>query len=92
MKTGRPVGRLDMRGVARRVSAGDAAIYSARLGQRVRDARLERDLSCEELEYATGVSAFTIWCIERGRTRSPKFDTLVKIALGMGMQPSELIP
>ena len=58
-----------MHGKAQRVDKTADRAYRAAIAQRVRDARLERDVSPYELGAATGLDASCIYKIERGEVR-----------------------
>lgn len=96
----RPLGRKDMQGRAQRVRLQDVPQYFRIIGRLVRDARLERDVSLSELAAAIGTDQHHIARLERGVIR-PKTNTkpygpstglIVRIALALNMQPSELMP
>lgn len=59
------------------------------LGKRVRELRLERNLSIQRLAVAAGLSYATVSHIEL-YGRAPRFDTLRKLAAGLDVDPSEL--
>lgn len=52
--------------------------------------RQEQNLSAYSLAQKSGVSPQTIGYYERGERR-PSMDCLVKLAFGLGLQPSELL-
>ncbi len=96
---GRPLGRKDMHGRARRVASSEVPRYFVILGQRVRDARLERDVSMVELAAAIGSNQHHIARLERGNVRrgevgnyGPSTGMVIRIALALGVSPSELMP
>lgn len=60
------------------------------LGQAIRELRLERGMSQETLSLETGVHRNYIGGIERGERR-PSFQTVVTLALALGVRPSELV-
>jgi transcriptional regulator with XRE-family HTH domain len=60
------------------------------LGQLIREERESRQLSQEGLAALSGLSRTYIGEIERGRA-ALSFASLVAIASGFGMQPSELV-
>lgn len=86
-------------GRARRVERKLLPIYLRKLGLRVRDARVERDIAASELAAASGVSVATIHRLEtakprrsRGRIVGARVDTIIAIALALDLSPSELMP
>jgi transcriptional regulator with XRE-family HTH domain len=69
----------------------DAARHIANLlGANLKRARREADLSQEELGYRSSLHRTEISGIERG-LRVIRVDTLVKLAGGLGIPPSELM-
>jgi DNA-binding XRE family transcriptional regulator len=78
-------------GKARATSDGEVRAYLLRIGQLIRDAMAERDLSADAIRAACGVSKFTICNILRGR-KTPSLETLVRVARAMNLSPSELLP
>jgi transcriptional regulator with XRE-family HTH domain len=62
---------------------------SIALAEVLRQQREEADLSMTKLAIAARVSRQMISYIEQGK-RLPSTDILARIALGMGVQPSEL--
>jgi transcriptional regulator with XRE-family HTH domain len=69
------------------------AARSARstIGSRMREARIARGLSQEDLGRVAGVSGFTISKYERGVLKSPLADTLERVALALGVEPAWLL-
>jgi transcriptional regulator with XRE-family HTH domain len=59
-------------------------------GQVLREQRLSRDLSQEELALAADVDRTFVSQMERG-IRQPTITTLIKLAGALGIQPSTLI-
>lgn len=67
------------------------------IGEKIRDARIARGMSMEELCVRSGLSTATpksrMWEIEKGvRPGSIKLGTLYAIALALDMDPAELLP
>ena len=58
-------------------------------GRTVRRLRRDRDLSQQALARAAGLAEKHVSEIERAN-REPKLTTILKLALGLGMAPSEL--
>ena len=54
------------------------------LGARIRELRLRHHLTQAALAKAAGIATDSIYRIEKGRY-SPSFDTMVKIAAGLGV-------
>jgi ribosome-binding protein aMBF1 (putative translation factor) len=65
--------------------------YRHALAHRVRNARLEADVSIDELAAAIAGHPRTIHEIETAAI-NPKFMTIVRIAVALGLSPSELMP
>lgn len=60
------------------------------LGENLRAAREQRELTQEQLSERTGVQAGEISRIETGK-RDPQVSTLLKIAKGLGLPPGKLL-
>lgn len=65
--------------------------FVQRFGQRIRALRLARDLSQEALADAARLHRTHISLIERGQ-RAVRLETIVALAIALGVQPSELMP
>ncbi len=65
----------------------DMEVDAAKL-RKLREARI---LSLRELEELSGVSYNTIWFIEAGRRTRTHPRTIRKLALALGVQPTELM-
>ncbi|MHB1537748.1 MAG: helix-turn-helix domain-containing protein [Solirubrobacteraceae bacterium] len=59
-------------------------------GERLRTVRTERLLTQEQLAEASGVHRTEISLLEHGK-RTPILDTIVAVANGLGVSPSELL-
>lgn len=57
----------------------------------VRAARERRGMTCAELARASGLSRACVARIEDGPA-NPTFHTILKLAAGLGAQPSDLMP
>lgn len=84
-------------GAAREVTQIELDAYFVRLVNAIRDARRERDVTQAELSRVTGISEQTLSRLERhaGSSRGtwkhgPRYETIVRIARALGMEPSEL--
>jgi transcriptional regulator with XRE-family HTH domain len=60
------------------------------LGENLRAARVEREMTQEEVSERSGVQAGEISRIENGK-RDPQVSTVLKIAKGLGIKPGELL-
>ncbi|MEM8923948.1 MAG: helix-turn-helix transcriptional regulator [Actinomycetota bacterium] len=67
----------------------DLAIAAA-FGRRVRELRHERDMTQEELAEAAGLHPTFVSNVERGY-RVPTLPTVIRIAAGLGVNPTELV-
>lgn len=56
----------------------------------LREARLRRKLTQEQLESKSGVDQTTISDLETGRTKQPDETTLKRLAKALGIAPSKL--
>lgn len=79
-------------GRARRVKPAQVDLYLTDVARRLRDLRLERGVSVAELAAGAGVSEFTVFDLESGRSRTPSMTTLVRIAYALGLSPPEMLP
>lgn len=70
------------------MSTPDARLVD--LGQTVRRARRDRDMSQEALAHAAGLAAKHVSEIERAN-RDVRFTTLVQLADGLGLRTGELL-
>ncbi len=68
-----------------------ASVYSIRFGDRIRDLRETCGLSQEALADAADLHRTHISLIERGQ-RSVRLETIEKLAIALGEQPSALMP
>jgi DNA-binding Xre family transcriptional regulator len=87
----RPMGRKEMYGKAKRFDPTMDLIYRKAIGTRLHNARLERDVSITELSAATGIHTSRISRVERGEASCLTI-SLCRIAVSLGMLPSELMP
>ena len=62
-----------------------------RFGDKVRRYRLRHGFSQEELAYRAGLHRTQITLIERGK-RSPRLETICKLAAALDVKPARLIP
>lgn len=62
----------------------------ARLGDRVRQRRLDRGMRGEELSVATGIPFSTLYSIEAGRT-DPGCLGLLSLSRALGCEPMDLL-
>ena len=84
-------------GKARRFDAKWLPIYLERVCRNLRDARLERDIGICELSAASGITASAICRIEkirssRGSIPDALVSTIIRLAVAMGLSPSEVMP
>jgi predicted transcriptional regulator len=80
---------MESRKRRRRVRTPDV-VPQKKLGENVRALRESRDLTQEELAAACDVHPTEIGRIERG-TRDLRLSTVVRVARGLGVTPSELL-
>lgn len=64
--------------------------WRAYVGARVREARLRRGLTQEELAFEARIDLTYVGGIERGR-RNPSLLVLVRLAAALAVEPSELL-
>jgi transcriptional regulator with XRE-family HTH domain len=60
------------------------------LASRIKELRLERDISQEELAHRSGLSRTGMGFLETGK-RWPRLDTLVRVADGLNITVDELL-
>ena len=58
----------------------------------LRTARRIADLTQEQLAQKAGVDQTTISAMERGISRNPSYETVVKLARALNITPEELFP
>lgn len=61
-----------------------------RIGEILREARLEAGLSARDLERATGMGTGEISQIETGRRADPAFSVVLRLARGIGISMEDL--
>ena len=61
------------------------------LGRRVRDARLKKNWSQEELGFRAGLHRNYVGGIERGE-RNVGVESIAKLARALGVRPRDLLP
>lgn len=87
-----------MYGRARRVDLRSMRTFAVELGRRIRQHRLEQDIPLNELAEASGVCIQALSHIENGvcsrrnGDSNPRYATIVRIAMALGIMPSELMP
>lgn len=62
------------------------------IGERIRSLRRARELSLESLGAAAGVSKAYVWKLETNSGCNPSINLLSRLAAGLGVHVSELIP
>jgi len=68
----------------------DPRAASQAFGQRLRDLRATHGLSQDDLSRNTDVHSTAIGRFERG-AREPRLTTILRLARGLGVPPSELV-
>jgi transcriptional regulator with XRE-family HTH domain len=68
----------------------DPAAASAAFGRRLRELRVEHDLSQDDLARNTNVHPTAIGRFERG-AREPRLTTILRLARGLDVRPGELL-
>lgn len=63
---------------------------SRAFGERLRELRVERGVSQDELAGVTDVHSTAIGRLERG-AREPRLTTILRVARGLGVEPGELL-
>lgn len=58
----------------------------------LKEARLDKKLTQEELAEKAGVDQTTISDMERGRNRNPAWVTVARIAKALDVEPHDLFP
>lgn len=67
------------------------ASFRARFGKNVRQVRLDRGMSQEDLAHSADLHRTHISLIERG-LRSVRVETIERLALALRVQPAKLMP
>jgi transcriptional regulator with XRE-family HTH domain len=65
-------------------------LTTVKIGRSVRDRRVQRLMTQEELARAAGISLRQLVRIERNAVE-PRFSTIRKLAGALGVEPSELL-
>jgi predicted transcriptional regulator len=98
-KLGRPRGSVTLRGKARLVEYRGVYPKLGACGQIVREQREAQGISARELARACGIHPGTLLRFERGYSshgldlpKDMKLSTIFKIAIALGLMPSELMP
>jgi len=68
----------------------DPAAASVAFGRRLRELRVEHDLSQDDLAHNTDVHPTAIGRFERG-AREPRLTTILRLARGLDVRPGELL-
>ncbi len=68
----------------------DPAAAGAAFGRRLRELRVEHDLSQDDLARNTDVHPTAIGRFERG-AREPRLTTILRLARGLDVRPGELL-
>jgi transcriptional regulator with XRE-family HTH domain len=63
----------------------------ATLASRLRQLRRERLLTQQQLADTAGLGPNEVSRIESGKVKSPRFDTIRKLATALDMDPAELV-
>jgi transcriptional regulator with XRE-family HTH domain len=61
-------------------------------GQLLRDTRLARRLTLHDLEKLSGVNVRTISELELGQIKSPSYDSVMRLAAALDLDPRDLRP
>jgi len=65
-------------------------LTAVKIGCSVREQRVRRFMTQEQLAQAAGISSRQLVRIERNEVE-PRFSTILKLAKALGMEPSELV-
>ena len=65
-------------------------LTNVKIGRSVREQRVRRFMTQEQLAQAAGISARQLVRIEKNKVE-PRFSTILKLAKAFGMEPSELV-
>jgi transcriptional regulator with XRE-family HTH domain len=81
---------MESLGRSRGASGGDVEELLSGVGRRVREARLAREMTQEDVSAASGVSVAHLSRLESG-ARQPSLATLLNVAAGLGVPISDLL-
>lgn len=84
--------RLGMRSEAQASRVHHEKAYMSELGHRLRNLREERGMTQQVLAQAAGIATDMVSRLENGHYSSPGLRTLLRIAEGMGLSVSALLP
>lgn len=62
------------------------------MSMNLKEARIRRGLTQEQLQTASGIDQTTISGIETGRTKKPSWDVVARLAKALETRPEELFP
>jgi transcriptional regulator with XRE-family HTH domain len=65
-------------------------LIAVRIGRSVREQRIKRFMTQEQLARMAGISLRQVVRIERNEVE-PRFSTILKLADALGVEPSELV-
>ena len=65
-------------------------LTAVRIGRSVREQRVKRFMTQEQLARTAGISLRQVVRIERNEVE-PRFSTILKLAEALGVEPSELV-
>ncbi len=65
-------------------------LIAVRIGRSVREQRVKRFMTQEQLARTAGISLRQVVRIERNEVE-PRFSTILKLADALGVEPSELV-
>lgn len=69
----------------------DWSAYRRALGDRLRAARLQANLTQEALAEKAGVSRDTVQRVERGAPEDPRLSAVWRLARALGLPPGDLL-
>ncbi|MBH0228832.1 helix-turn-helix domain-containing protein [Halobacillus yeomjeoni] len=60
-------------------------------GDSIKKIRIEKGLTMREVERRSGISQAYLSQIENGKRSTPKYDTVIKLSKGLGVNPVKLL-
>jgi transcriptional regulator with XRE-family HTH domain len=61
------------------------------LGEIIRETRVKRRLSLQDVAIGAGITKTHIWDMETGRAQNPTIETILKLAVSLDINPHRLV-
>lgn len=61
------------------------------IGKNIKTYRIKKDLNISQLSFRCGIAREVISKIEKGQYKNPTLSTIEKVAVGLGVEPYQLL-